>query len=171
MQTAILKRMKKNEVFPWLMEEGTAMDYVNGQLLLVVKDDEWNENQLTSAAREPFSVMACETNGMIIFLLEGGPLDTCDFYFNIQECDEKDQLLAAKNIDVQAVLLDANNVIKVVKSATLAAKPSEELHKLFEKQANMEFMPGEYDVNLDGLMATMEPAELARYGKVSFQLN
>ncbi|MBF0578216.1 hypothetical protein IM774_00070 [Erysipelotrichaceae bacterium RD49] len=163
--------MKKNETFPWPMDDGAAMDFANGQLILAVKDEDWNENQLESAAKNPFNVLACETNGMIIFLMEGGPLDTCDFYFNIQECDEKDRLLAQKNLDVQAVLIDGNNVIKAVKSATLSAKTTEELHKLFEKQAKMEFMPGEYDVNLDGLMSAMEPPELARYGKVSFELH
>ncbi|MDE5759085.1 MAG: hypothetical protein K2H85_10810 [Allobaculum sp.] len=66
--------MKKNEIIPWDLEEGTAMDYVDGVLCLVIKDDEWNENQL-QAANDPFSVLACETNGLLIFLVEGGPLD------------------------------------------------------------------------------------------------
>ncbi len=66
--------MKKNEIIPWDLEEGAAMDYVDGVLWLVIKDDEWNENQL-QAANDPFSVLVCETTGLLIFLLEGGPLD------------------------------------------------------------------------------------------------
>lgn len=162
--------MKKNEKFPWPLEEGTAMDFADGELILAVKDEDWNDSQLESAKNSPFSVLFCETNGLIIALLEGGPLDTCDFYFNIQECDAKDELLACKNLPIQAVLIDGQNNIAEIKSTTLSSEKTEELRKLFEKQAQMEFMPGEYDVNLDGMLAAFEPAELARYGKVSVEL-
>ena len=31
-------------------------------------------------------------------------------------------------------------------------------------------MPGEFDANVDGLMATFEPAELYRFKKLEFEL-
>lgn len=95
---------------------------------------------------------------------------TCDFYFNVQECDEKEALLQASNLEVKALLVDKDNVIKAIKSATLSKALTKELHDLFEKQAKYRFLPGEYDANLDGLQASFEPAELARYAKVQFAL-
>lgn len=147
------------------------MDYAEGTLLFVVKDTDWNENQIQSAQRDPFHVVACETNGLLIFLLEGGPLDTCDFYFNIQDCDEKEKLLADNSLPVQALLVDGDNTIVAVKSATLSRQATQALHALFEKQDQMDFMPGEYDCNVEGMQAAFEPAELGRYEKLSFDLH
>lgn len=146
------------------------MDFADGELIFAIKDADWNENQIRSADAGPFSVLACETNGLLIFLLEGGPLDTCDFYFNVQECDEKDALLSCRSLPVQAVLIDKDNRIADIKSATLSEKTTDALRVLFEKQNAMEFMPGEYDCNVEGMQAAFEPAELARYKKLSFEL-
>ncbi len=161
--------MKKNEKFPWPMEEGAAVDFADGELIFAIKDDEWNDEQLESA-KQPFQVEVCFDNGLIFFLLEGGPLDTCDFYFNIQDCDEKDALLASKNLEVQALLINDQDVIQAVKSATLSTKQTTELIDLLKKQNQTEFMPGEYDCNVEGMQAAFEPAELARYAKFSFEL-
>lgn len=95
---------------------------------------------------------------------------TCDFYFNIQDCDEKETLLKASNLEVKALLVNKDNVIQVLKSATLSKDLTKELQALFAKQNRIQFLPGEYDANLDGLQATFEPAELARFAKVRFAL-
>ncbi len=153
------------------MDEGAAMDFANGELILAFKDDEWNENQLESLQNNPLSVLVCENNGLIIFLTEGGPLDTSDLYFNIQDCDEADALLRTENLPVQALFINKDNVIQGVKSATLSAKITGELDGLLEKQAKTEFMPGEFDVNMEGLQSAYEPAELAKFKKLEFELN
>lgn len=166
----ILKIMKKNEQFPWPIEQGTAVDFADSTLILAVKDDEWNDAQLASAAA-PFTATVCERTGLVIFLLEGGPLDTCDFYFNIQECDDKDELLAKENLDVQAVLIDGSNMIKAIKTATLSRENTQALCEMLERQNRIEFMPGEYEVNVEGMQSAFEPPELAKFQKLSFTLN
>lgn len=88
----------------------------------------------------------------------------------MQDCDEKDALLKANNLEVKALLVDKDNVIKIIKSATLSKDVTKELQALFAKQNETKFLPGEYDANLDGLQATFEPAELARFAKVRFAL-
>ena len=93
--------MKKNDILPWDLDEGAVMDFVDSEMLMILKDDEWNENQQKSATENPIQVVVCETNGTLIFLAEGGPIDTCDFYFNIQDCDEKKALLEQRNLEVQ----------------------------------------------------------------------
>ncbi len=161
--------MKKNEKFPWPMDEGAAVDYASRELIFAIKDDEWNEDQLESA-KQPFEAEVCYDNGLVFFLLEGGPLDTCDFYFNIQECDDREELLQQQNLEVQALLIDANDVIRAVKSTTLSTKQTAQLMDLLQKQNQTEFMPGEYDCNVEGMQAAFEPAELARYAKFKFEL-
>lgn len=162
--------MKKNEIFPWDLEIGCAMDYVDGSFLLVVKDDEWNDDQL-EACKDPFQAEVCETNGLILFLLEGGPLDTCDFSFNIQECDQKDELMAQDCLTIQALLIDKDNKICAVKSRTLNQKDSALLKSLLQKQLDTPFADGEFDVNLQGLMDTYEPAELNKFAKLTFAMH
>lgn len=151
------------------MEEGCAVDFVDGCLYLVIKDDTWNEAQL-AAASQPFEVSVCETNGMIVFLLEGGPLDTSDFYFNIQECDDKEALLNARNLEVRVVLLDENNTIALIRGATLSQQTTEKIVDLLRKQNAVQFMPGEYDVNVSGMQDAYEPAELAKFAKCTFEI-
>ncbi len=162
--------MKRLEKFPWQIDEGAVCDYVDGTLILAVKDDEWNDAQLERAG-EPFGVEVCETNGIVIFLMDGGPLDTCDFYFNIQECDEKKELMAQKNLKVQAVLIDKDDVIRIIKTGSLTLEKTRELQELFKKQEAYDFMPGEYDCNVEGLQSAYEPTELAKYAKTSFVLH
>ncbi len=88
----------------------------------------------------------------------------------MQECDEQDALRQANNLEIQALLVDKDNVIKAVKTSTLSKNLTKEMQALFEKQTNTHFAPGEYDANLDGLQAVFEPAELARYAKVRIDL-
>ncbi|WP_317300617.1 hypothetical protein [Allobaculum stercoricanis] len=162
--------MKKNDILPWDLEEGAVMDFVENQILLILKDEDWNENQLQSATDNPIQVVLCETNGVLIFLAQGGPIDTCDFYFNIQECDEKKMLLEQRNLDVRLLLVNRENRIVALKSTTLSLKLTEQIVDILQKQDQYPFMPGEFDANVDGLMATFEPAELYRFKKLEFEL-
>lgn len=162
--------MKKNDILPWDLEEGAVMDFVENQMLLILKDEDWNENQLQSATDNSIQVVVCENNGVLIFLAQGGPIDTCDFYFNVQECDEKKALLAQRNLDIRLLLVNNENRIVSIKSATLSLKLTEQLVEILKKQAEYPFMPGEFDANVDGLMATYEPAELYRFKKMEFEL-
>ena len=161
--------MKKLEKFPWSIDEGAVADFADGRLILAVKDDEWNDAQIERAG-ETFLVEVAETNGIVIFLMEGGPLDTCDFYFNINDCDEANTLLAQKNLDVQAVLIDKDDIIRIIKSASLSSEKTKEIIELLRKQKNYDFMPGEYEVNVEGLQSAYAPSELAKFAKTSFEL-
>lgn len=162
--------MKKNDILPWDLDEGAVMDFVDSEMLMILKDDEWNENQQKSATENPIQVVVCETNGTLIFLAEGGPIDTCDFYFNIQDCDEKKALLEQRNLEVRLLMVNKENRIVSIKSTTLSLKATAQIEELFRKQAEYDFMPGEFDSNVDGLIATFQPAELYRFKKMEFEL-
>ena len=83
------------------------MDYVENRFMLVLKDKEWTEEEL--GMLDPLRIGFCYTNGLAIFVLEGGDIDSSDFYFNIQECDWKDALLNADQVTVEVVLVDQHN--------------------------------------------------------------
>jgi hypothetical protein len=161
--------MQKNEKFPWDVEIGAAVDYANGRLMFVVKDDSWNEEQLKTV-KDGYAGYAGFTNGLVIFLLEGGPLDTCDFYFNVQECEEKEALLNAENLEIAAVLLDENNVIADIRTSTQSKEVTKQIQDLLKKQDAIEFMPGEYDCNVEGMQSAFDPADLVKYTPVTFKV-
>lgn len=156
--------------FPYDIPEGAVMDYVNGCFLLVVKDDIWNQEEIDLLKTEPFTVHVCATNGILPFILEGGPVDSSDLYFNIQECDAREEILSKTDpYEMEIMLVDENNDICYDTRKTLSLSQSSLLRSELEKQAAMEFMPGEYDTNVEGLMSAYEPFELLKYARCAIK--
>lgn len=160
---------KTGEVFPFEVDEGSVTDFVNGRFVLVVKDAFWSEEEI-ALFRQPMNLLFCYTNDLAIFILEGGPIDSSDFYFNIQESDEKDALLNAEQISADVLLLDGANRILGRKSHDFTREESTVIRDLLKKQSETEFMPGEYEVNVEGLQSAYEPYDLEKFSKVSVKL-
>ncbi|MCF0245854.1 MAG: hypothetical protein HUJ55_03420 [Ileibacterium sp.] len=158
--------MSKKEKFPYDLPLGTAVDFADGKFMLVVKDDEWNDEQLSLA--KAFNVHFCYTADLGIFVLEGGPIDSSDFYFNIQDCDEKDVLLNAENLTVEVYLVDEENNICLKKSLTLNKEMSHAIQEMLRQQSQVSFMPDEFDVNVQGIQSAYEPFELNKFSKAEF---
>lgn len=156
--------MNTREKFSYDLPMGTAVDYVEDRFLLVVKDDDWNEDQI-QLMKKPFSLHLCFTNGIIAFILEGGALDSADFYFNIQESDEKEKALQKDLFDVEIVFVNEKNEVCFRKRHTLNKAQSEVLHQTLLQQNDWEFMPNEYDINLDGIFSAYEPYDLIRFAR------
>lgn len=154
--------MNTKEKFPYELPLGSAVDYVDNAFLLVIKDDSWNEDQL-KLMREPLQVHFCYTNGMAIFVLEGGAVDSADFYFNIQESDGKEALLNADTLKLELVLVDEDSNIRFYKSKDLSKADSALILDTLKKQNELEFMPGEYDVNVEGLQSAYDPYDLVKF--------
>lgn len=161
--------MKTNEKFPYELPFGSAVDYVNNAFLLVIKDDSWNDDQL-KLMKQPLVLHFGYTNGLAMFVLEGGAIDSADFYFNVQECDEKEALFQAPQIKVELVLVDEDNNIRFYKSTDLSTSQSETIRNTLKEQAAVEFMPGEYDVNVEGLQSAYEPYDLVKFARVEAKL-
>ncbi|MCF0259286.1 MAG: hypothetical protein HUJ54_05450 [Erysipelotrichaceae bacterium] len=160
--------MTKQEKFPYELPLGAAVDFADGRFMLVIKDDEWNDEQLKLA--KAFDVHFCYTADLAIFVVEGGPVDSSDFYFNIQECDEKDALLNAECLNVELLLVNEASDICLKKSATLNREASAAIQELLKQQNQTEFMPGEFDVNAEGIQSAYEPFELNKFSKAQFVL-
>lgn len=155
--------------FAYDVEIGTIMDYVEDHFMLVIKDETWSDEEI-ELIKKGATLNFCYTQDLAIFVLEGGDIDSSDFYFNIQDCDLKDELLEKELLDVELILVDGKNNVWYSKRKTLSLEQSKIILDCLKKQAQVGFMPGEYEVNIAGIQSAYEPFELEKFSKVSIKL-
>lgn len=157
----------KREKFEYDIDFGAIMDYVENRFLLVIKDEEWTDYELSLLT--DMDLNFCYTQDIAIFVLEGGSIDSSDFYFNVQDCDWKDSLLKSELVDIEVNLVDKKNDICWKKKKTLNKAQSRIILDMLDHQAKVEFMPNEYDVNVEGLQSSYEPFELLKFSKLAIK--
>lgn len=155
--------------FAYDVEIGTIMDYVEDHFMLVIKDETWSDEEI-ELIKKGATLNFCYTQDLAIFVLEGGDIDSSDFYFNIQDCDLKDEILEKELLDVELILVDGKNNVWYSKRKTLSLEQSKIILDCLRKQAQVGFMPGEYEVNIAGIQSAYEPFELEKFSKVSIKL-
>ena len=155
--------------FAYDVEIGTIMDYVEDHFMLVIKDETWSDEEI-ELVKKGATLNFCYTQDLAIFVLEGGDIDSSDFYFNIQDCDLKDEILEKELLDVELILVDGKNNVWYSKRKTLSLEQSKIILDCLKKQAQVGFMPGEYEVNIAGIQSAYEPFELEKFSKVSIKL-
>lgn len=155
--------------FAYDVEIGTIMDYVKDHFMLVIKDETWSDEEI-ELIKKGATLNFCYTQDLAIFVLEGGDIDSSDFYFNIQDCDLKDEILEKELLDVELILVDGKNNVWYSKRKTLSLEQSKIILDCLKKQAQVGFMPGEYEVNIAGIQSAYEPFELDKFSKVSIKL-
>lgn len=155
--------------FAYDVEIGTIMDYVEDHFMLVIKDETWSDEEI-ELIKKGATLNFCYTQDLAIFVLEGGDIDSSDFYFNIQDCDLKDEILEKELLDVELILVDGKNNVWYSKRKTLSLEQSKIILDCLKKQAQVGFMPGEYEVNIAGIQCAYEPFELEKFSKVSIKL-
>lgn len=156
--------MNKKEVFPYEVDLGAIMDYVDDHFMLVIKDEFWTEEEL-KMLNDPLELNFCYTQDIAIFVVEGGDIDSSDFYFNIQDCDWKDNLLNSQLIDIELYLLNKDNEICWKRRKTLNLAQSATIIDCMKKQNAVSFMPNEFDVNVMGIQSAYEPFELNKFSR------
>ena len=142
--------------FAYDVEIGTIMDYVEDHFMLVIKDETWSDEEI-ELIKKGATLNFCYTQDLAIFVLEGGDIDSSDFYFNIQDCDLKDEILEKELLDVELILVDGKNNVWYSKRKTLSLEQSKIILDCLKKQAQVGFMPGEYEVNIAGIQSAYEP--------------
>lgn len=155
--------------FAYDVEIGTIMDYVEDHFMLVIKDETWSDEEI-ELIKKGATLNFCYTQDLAIFVLEGGDIDSSDFYFNIQDCDLKDEILEKELLDIELILVDGKNNVWYSKRKTLSLEQSQIILDCLKKQAQVGFMPGEYEVNIAGIQSAYEPFELEKFSKVSIKL-
>ena len=152
--------------FAYDVEIGTIMDYVEDHFMLVIKDETWSDEEI-ELIKKGATLNFCYTQDLAIFVLEGGDIDSSDFYFNIQDCDLKDEILEKELLDVELILVDGKNNVWYSKRKTLSLEQSKIILDCLKKQAQVGFMPGEYEVIIAGIQSAYEPFELEKFSKVA----
>ena len=138
------------------------MDFVDGKVMLVIKDSEWSSEEIRLLNRGA-KLQFCYTMDIAIFVFEGGDIDSSDYYFNVQECDQAAALLNAQELDIEVLLVDQKNQICWKKTKTLDKEKTQKLLECLRRQSQTSFAPGEFDVNVEGLQSAYEPFELEKY--------
>lgn len=144
------------------------MDFVDGKFMLVIKDETWSDEEI--AMLKSLRVAFCYWNDLAIFVVEGGDIDSSDFYFNIQECDQKEELLGQERLGIEILLIDKNNDILFKKSQSFTKEQSDKIKSFLKRQSEILFMKGEYDVNVSGIQSAYEPFELLKFEQCAIKM-
>ncbi len=160
--------MKHREKFEYDVEIGAIMDFVEDHFMLVIKEEEWSDEEL-KLLNQPLDVRYCYTQDIAIFVVEGGDIDSSDFYFNVQDCDWKQEALTTELYDIELVLVDGKNDVCFRRRKTLNKEQSLVIQESLQKQAQVQFMPNEYEVNVAGIQDAYEPYELEKFAKLTLK--
>ena len=159
-----------SQPFPFEIEGlGTIMDYVEDRFLFIVKDEFWSEEEKAMLMQEPMEVALYYRYDVAVFLVSGGDIDTSDFYFNVQECEWKEQLLSSTTLQASLILLDQDNIVCCRRDVTFPKADSQQIIQLLREQNEVRYHEGEFDVNAQGLMSALQPFEMQEKATVSMK--
>ena len=159
-----------SQPFPFEIEGlGTIMDYVEDRFLFIVKDEFWSEEEKAMLMQEPMEVALYYRYDVAVFLVSGGDIDTSDFYFNVQECEWKEQLLSSTTLQASLILLDQDNIVCCRRDVTFPKADSQQIIQLLRDQNEVRYHEGEFDVNAQGLMSALQPFEMQEKATVSMK--
>lgn len=159
-----------SQPFPFEIEGlGTIMDYVEDRFLFIVKDEFWSEEEKAMLMQEPMEVALYYRYDVAVFLVSGGDIDTSDFYFNVQECEWKEQLLSSTTLQASLILLDQDNIVCCRRDVTFPKADSQQIIQLLREQNEVRYHEGEFDVNAQGLMSALQPFEMQEKATVSMR--
>ena len=159
-----------SQPFPFEIEGlGTIMDYVEDRFLFIVKDEFWSEEEKAMLMQEPMEVALYYRYDVAVFLVSGGAIDTSDFYFNVHECEWKEQLLSSTTLQASLILLDQDNIVCCRRDVTFPKADSQQIIQLLREQNEVRYHEGEFDVNAQGLMSALQPFEMQEKATVSMK--
>ncbi len=159
-----------SQPFPFEIEGlGTIMDYVEDRFLFIVKDEFWSEEEKAMLMQEPMEVALYYRYDVAVFLVSGGDIDTSDFYFNVQECEWKEQLLSSTTLQASLILLDQDNIVCCRRDVTFPKADSQQIIQLLREQNEVRYHEGEFDVNAQGLMSALQPFEMQEKATISMK--
>ena len=158
-----------SEKFEYDVPFGTIMDYVAGRFMLVIKDESWNEME-QNLLRQKVAVKVVLLDGVICFILESQPVDSADFYFNVNECDEKGKILDPSNYEVSLYFLNKDNEVVCKKSTTLTLEQSEAFKKDLKTQMALSLSEEKFDKAIASIQSRFEPYEIGELEGFSFEI-
>lgn len=154
-----------NSVFPVAFEEeGTVMDFVDGEFVFVIKDDEWTEYEKKALMRNTLEIDLVTKYDITIFLITVlDAIDTSDFIFNIHENDDPTAMFEQECLSCSIYLIDKHQIVQGARHVTLSKQATSILTDVMKKVLEAPYMEAEFNCNLDGIQSTWEPFELQEF--------
>lgn len=157
-----------NERFPvTIAEEGTIMDFVDGEFVFVIKDTCWVEHERAALQQKPLKVAFVYKYDIAIFLLEiEDALDTSDVLFHVQDGAYGSDLFEPDRTEgypAVLYLLDEHDVVQGKKQFRFHKEASHIICEKLNEQRSHPYCEEEFICNVEGLQNAFEPFELERW--------
>lgn len=155
-----------NEKFPIPIEgEGTVMDFVDGEFVFVLKDEEWTPFEQNALKHNKLSIDFVYKYDIAIFLLTlEDAIDTSDFIFNVHDNEYDDTLYRSfekgRGFPCVLYLVDKDMVVKGKRKVMLNTVVSDKIVEKLIEQRDHPYMEEEFLCNLEGLQSAYEPFEM-----------
>lgn len=159
-------KVEIGETFPIAIEsEGTVMDYVDGNFIFVIKDEEWTAFELTALKRNVLRIEFVYKFDVAVFLVTlDDAIDTSDFIFNVHDNAYDESLFQEHTVGTGygccIYLLDKVNVVRGYRKVQISSEMSNVIAKNLKEQQKHPFMEAEFICNLEGLQSAYEPFEM-----------
>lgn len=149
------------EKLPFELENGIVIDYVEGNFVIVVKDDVWTEHEQKALNKHALHIYFVYERICALFLLENvDSIDTSDASFDIHHCDAAQEILSKDQYDVEIYLVDQTNTICACRSVTFDKKASAIIREHLQKQMDTPYDDEGFDRALYKIQMTYEPFEM-----------
>lgn len=161
------------EKFPIAIEEeGTVMDYVDGEFIFVIKDSEWTPFELTALKKQVLQFDFVYKYDIAVFLLTlEDAVDTSDFIFCCHDNDYDDSLYKTfdkgSGYNCALYLIDVDNVVKGKRKVQLSSIMSNIISSKLKEQREHPYLEAEFNCNLEGLQNAYEPFEMQAFAQAS----
>lgn len=158
-------KVEVNSRFPIAFEEeGTVMDFVDGEFVFVIKDEEWTEFEKKALMRNSIEIDLVTKYDITIFLVTVlDAIDTSDFIFNIHENDDPSLMFEEDCLNCVIYLIDRENIVQGARHLTLSKEGTAMIQSVMKKVQEAPYMEAEYECNLEGIQNTWEPFELQEF--------
>lgn len=149
--------------FPSRIEkEGTVMDFIEGEFIFVIKDEEWTSYEIQALKKRSLQVDFVYKFDIAIFLLTlDDAIDTSDFIFNVHDNDYDVTLFQnVECFNATLYLIDAQNIVQGKRSFTCSKQMTKTISDKLCEQRDHPYFEAEFTCNLEGLQSAYEPFEL-----------
>lgn len=158
-------KVEVNNIFPVAFEEnGTIMDYVDGEFVFVIKDEDWTDFEKKALHRNQLEIDLIVKYDISFFLVTVlDAIDTSDFIFNIHENEDPSSIFTTQCIPCSVYLIDKNHIVQGAKHVTLSKDGTRILQDTLKNIQEAPYMEAEFNCNLEGIQNTWEPFEMQEF--------
>ena len=153
--------LKVQEKCPFSVEEGVVMDFVDGQWVILIKDEVWQDEERKAFRRNAgkFSFFPLDT--VVFFTVNiDDVLETSDLPFMIQDCEWADQLISQPEQKVTLALLDKEDTVLELRQLTLPHKETVMICERLKAILDQEFAEEVSCNQIDRTQMKFQPYEM-----------